>query len=471
MSSSSERSASLLKNALVFAIGTFGSKVLVLLVIPLCTHFIAAEGMGMYDLLNTLNQLLQPIAILALSESLFRWLLEQGSDRRVVYSTWLTLFVVFLLIFSLFYFAVTYFFPFNDTGLLYLLVVIGCIYQGVQYGTRGLHANKLFAIQGLLYAITYCVCSYLFVVHFRLGYQGLLYAIFIASLVAVSLMLWIQPELRQYSLKSFDKSLAKELLRYSVFLLPNQLSWWALSMLNRLFIVGFLGYAANGIYSVAMKFPTALSMVSQVFLPAWQEQAVELYGTPGADEYFSLIFKRYARLLFCLLFPGVPATVMFVRLAMDVSYGQASELVAILYLGACFSALSNFMGVLYLCARDTRGAASTTIWGALANAILSIVLIPTLGLVGSAISSALGNMMIWLIRIVQTKKYCALQCSYVEIVVLAMTVVILSILANACTSLIGIAVLVVIGAFAALALNHKSIAWVVSMVKGRVARR
>lgn len=50
----------LIKNTGIFAIGTFGSKILTLLIIPLCTHYIATDDMGIYDMVYTIIALLQP---------------------------------------------------------------------------------------------------------------------------------------------------------------------------------------------------------------------------------------------------------------------------------------------------------------------------------------------------------------------------------------------------------------------------
>lgn len=77
----------LIKNTGIFAIGTFGSKILTLLIIPLCTHYIATDDMGVYDMVYTIIALLQPIAVLAIPESLFRWVIDAKADKKSVYST------------------------------------------------------------------------------------------------------------------------------------------------------------------------------------------------------------------------------------------------------------------------------------------------------------------------------------------------------------------------------------------------
>lgn len=412
--------------------------------IPLCTHFITTEDMGIYDMVYTIIALLQPIAVLAIPESLFRWVIDASADKKGVYSTWLGLFAGLTMLFSALFWICWLILRFTDALLMYVLVVLSCLYQGLQYGTRGLHNNKLFAVSGIVYALVYSLGCYCLVAIIHVGYRGLLYAMLVATVVASLSLVVPQKALRSFAASGIDWQLAAEMLRYSLFLLPNQLSWWAMTMLGRLIIVGFIGFSANGIFSVAMKFPSALTMVSSIFTPAWQEQAVMLFEKDGKDEYFSNIFNKYAILLVTLLIPGIPITKIFVQTVMDPAYFSCFDFVALLYLGAGFNALSAFTGVLYMCARDTKGAASTTGIGAAVNVATSLLLVPTIGLMGTALGNLLGNVAIFIARLVQTEKYCVLHVDWAKIIIYGIVVIIVSMLSSAITSLLLIGLLLLV---------------------------
>lgn len=450
------RAKSLIKNTGIFAIGTFGSKILTLLIIPLCTHYIATADMGVYDVVYTVIALLQPVAVLAIPESLFRWIIDAKVDKRAVYSTWLTLFIALSAMFTIMFWICWLIIGFGDALLMYALVILSCLYQSFQYGTRGLHNNRLFAVSGILYAVVYCASCFALVVVLGVGYQGLLYAMLVGTIVSSALLLAAQRELRSFALSGIDRVLAKEMLGYSLFLLPNQLSWWAMTMLCRVIIVGFMGYSANGIFSVAMKFPSALSMISSIFTPAWQEQAIMLFDSDEKDAYFSKVFNQYAVLLLTMLIPGVPLTKLFVRVAMDPAYYSCFDVVAVLYLGAVVNALSSFVGVLYLCAKDTKGAASTTILGAVANTALSVALVPFVGLMGATLGNLIGNAVILVVRLRQTRKYCALRVQWAKCLYYAALVIISSLVTAALPSLTAVAVFTVACLLAFVIANRKS---------------
>lgn len=457
------RAAGLLKSTGIFAVGTFGAKVLTLLITPLFTHYIDPAGMGKYDMLYTVVSLLQPIAVLSIPESLFRWILDESKDKGAVVSTWRVLLGVLVMLFSAAYIPIWLVFRFEHPVLIYLLVIGVSVYSGAQYGTRGLHNNKLFAFSGVLYSLIYCVVSFVLVVAMGAGYLGMLYAMLAATFGGACVLLAVQPQLLRPSCRIFDRAMAKGMLRYSIFLLPNQLSWWALSWVGRLFIVGFLGYGANGIYSIAMKFPSAFGMISSVFGPAWQEHAVAQFSDSDKDAWFSRIFKMYSSLLGSTLLVGIPLTKIFIVFFIEESYAGAFDIVTLLYFGALFSAFSTFYGVMYLCARDTRGAASTTVLGGATTAVLSLLLIPLLGLVGAAIASMSGNLVVWVARLVQTRRYSVIAPPYSRIVILLSLNCVITAVITAFDSIAVDTVLAVIGAFAAVVINRSALSGIRGM--------
>ena len=80
--------------------------------------------------------------------------------------------------------------------------------------------------------------------------------------------LWLQftPHPRK---KAFAK-----MLKYSIPLIPTTVFWWITSVSDRYMVNGYIGDTANGIYAVSYKIPTILTIVSSVFMQAWQFSAV-----------------------------------------------------------------------------------------------------------------------------------------------------------------------------------------------------
>lgn len=58
------------------------------------------------------------------------------------------------------------------------------------------------------------------------------------------------------------------MLRYCIPLIPAAIFWWIMGVSDRYMVNWFLGSDANGIYSVAYKIPTILTILAAVFMDA-----------------------------------------------------------------------------------------------------------------------------------------------------------------------------------------------------------
>jgi O-antigen/teichoic acid export membrane protein len=72
----------LLSNTAILGAGTFVSKVLVFLLMPLYTALLSAEQFGTADILTQTANLLIPLAALGITDGLFRFTLDADAERR-----------------------------------------------------------------------------------------------------------------------------------------------------------------------------------------------------------------------------------------------------------------------------------------------------------------------------------------------------------------------------------------------------
>ena len=77
----------LLSNTAILGAGTFASKVLVLLLMPLYTAILSASEFGTADLVAQTANLLIPLASVGICDGIFRFALEESADRKQVLST------------------------------------------------------------------------------------------------------------------------------------------------------------------------------------------------------------------------------------------------------------------------------------------------------------------------------------------------------------------------------------------------
>ena len=444
----------LVRNTLLFTVGNAGAKLLMLIIVPLYTYYVSTEQMGQFDLVNTYVGLFSPLACLALHEGLYRWLLDTNTkDKDVLRTGLLTSFITvagFDIIAWIFLKIINY----SYRSEFILLVTAAAFYTIAQFITRGLRNNKILAL----------------VIWLRLQARGLLLSMAIAYIVAIAFMVAVQHLARDYVIPgNVDRDLAEDLIKYSLPIVPNNIAWWFVSASNRIVINWGMGDAANGIYAISMKFPTLVNMLSTFFYQAWQEQAISEYDSKERDAYYTKIFNIYFKVLLAGIIALLPITKFIIVYFMDSSYHDAYLFVGLLYLSSVFNAFAGFYGTGYLSTKKTIGALTTTMWGAIANAVLTAILINTAGLYAAAFGSMVGNAIIWMTRIVQTRKYFNIKIEWTKFIFLLVLCAAMIVAVNV-AGLIAMIALEVIACVFFLLVNKDLIVLVIGQITKRMKK-
>ncbi len=407
------KESNLVKNTLLFSVGNAGAKLLMLIIVPLYTYYVSVNQMGDYDLVHTYTNLFAPLACAALFEGIYRWLLDSKSSRADTIKTGYVLAFACMAVFDVIVFAALKAINYNYLWEFLLVADSQCLYSMTQFTTRGLRNNKTYAVQGIVYSVILILSNILMVILLRWQARGLLYSVFAANMLTSVAILASQKTFGNYFRKGkVQKSLAKDLFKYSLPIVPNNIAWWLVSGSNRAIINWALGSVGNGIYAIALKFPTILNMLSTFFYQAWQEQAITEYDSAGRDAYYTKILNIYIKLLLTGSIALIPVSKFIIMFFMEPSYRSAYHYVGILYLSSVFNALAAFYGTGYLSSKKTAGAFTTTIYGAVANVLISLLLINTVGLFAAALGNMFGNLLIWIVRSVQTKKYFKIKINF-----------------------------------------------------------
>lgn len=409
------KESKLVKQTAIYAVGNLGSKVLTYVMVLVYTYFITPEEMGFYDLVITSISMLQPLILLQINDGIYRFLVDGdrenqtlliGSGVRFLCITTAAaeiLFAVFCSFFNLQY-AVW-------IGLMLASTMFLELFHNV---VRGLGQSKFYAGIGLLNSFLMLLFETVGLMVLNLGVMALIASKFLANAVCIAVMLIRQPIIRSSLKHPIHKEVLKPVIRYSVPLVPNTICWWVINSSDRYLILGFLGEAFNGVYSMATKFPTVLTTITSIFYLAWQESAIKEYHSPNRDEFFSSIFRRYYVLLFTLAICAFPATRFVIALFVSADYRSAWQYTGFLYLAAVFSALSGFLGLGYQISKETARSFATTVFAAILNFGINIGCIRFVGLQAASFSTFAAYMFLMLIRLKHAKRYFTLKIQWGE---------------------------------------------------------
>lgn len=407
MAQNQNASARLAKNTVIYMIGNLGSKILQVLILPLLTAVLLIEEYGYYDLIVTTINLITPIATLQLVEAMFRYLFGGSEEeKRVTISSVTAALVVGMTILAavialIQMFGIDLKYPF----LIYLNYITNILFDYMQKIARCQQRNSLVAVSGVINTSVMLAVEAMALLVFKMRVDGMLLANCVSYFVAV---LYLEYKLRieEYlSIAAVNVKRVKELLKYSLPLVPNSVCWWVVSACDRYVISFFLSISANGIYSIAGKFSQMLSMITSVFQMAWQESSIIESDKATRDEFYTKTFDSYMR----FLLSGYVVLLPIIRLAMPFLVAEEYRIGylynPLLLLGAVFSAFSQFYGSAYLAFKKIGGALSTTIIAAIINVTVGACLISKIGLYAPALGTTCAFLAQWLLRANQMKDY------------------------------------------------------------------
>ena len=424
------KSNSLLKNTLLYSIGNLASKGLSFILVFFTTFYLSREDVGVFDLFLTTISLLTPIVTLQLTDAVLRWLIEnnqfENKARVLTTSSFILLISIFITIVGVLIFQ--NFYPFLFYKELLFLLGFQSFFLLFQQFQRAIADNKGYVLSSVFYTFLYVFLAILFLVFFDKKIEGLLYSNIIAAFFSTVFIVFRNKVFSYIHGKYYSFQVAKELLFYSIPLVPNSLSWWVISSANRYLIVLFLGVASNGIFAIAFKFPTIVLLLVNVFYLAWQEKAIENYNREDKDDYYSTIFKKYIKYLFVISINLLSINQLFLTYFVDITFYDSWRYTSVLLLAILFNALSGFYGTIYLGAKKTKSIFLSSLISGIIVLLLSYFLIPILELLGAAIAIFFGYFFLFLFRLFETKKYIKIEFPFATFFVLFGVFMVLSVI-------------------------------------------
>lgn len=406
----------LVNNSLVFAVGNLGTKLIIFLLLPLYTSYLTKSEFGLVDLFTTTLSCLIPIFTLSIFDSVLRYAMDKNYDKQAVLINSIVVTLCGFILSILFYPIFINILPFDNLIIyFYLILFFQSINSTLTQYVRAQGKIRLFAVSGIINAFILLVCNVIFLMGYHMGIIGYLISLIFANIITF-LFLIIKGKLRySFKVSKINVKLTKEMLLYSIPLIPNALMWWIMGLSDRYIITYFLGLSATGIYAVANKIPSVLNMINSIFFQAWQMSAIEEYDSKDKSKFFSNVFNVFSIVML------VSTSIILVNLKLIIkffvadNYYEAWEYVPFLLLGVVFSSFSGFLGTNYIAAKKTKGVFKTSVIGAIINIIVNVILIPKIGINGASIGTMVSFGAIWILRVIDTKTFVDISINYKKI--------------------------------------------------------
>ena len=397
-------------NTIIFAIGTFSSKILSFLLMPYVTSKLMPEQYSTGDLIQQTANMLIPIVFLQINSAALRFALDKNENKSDVFTIGVRTTIKGFLVFLIFYYPVTLI-KINDMALgdyapiLYLFVLVSGMRQLCQQFVRGCGQVRIFAVDGIIATATTLLFNLLFLGPLHMGVTGYVLAVVASDFMSV-IFLFVATRLwDNLHFHKVNKKTKIDMLKYSVPLMPTIILWWIINVSDRYMVTGFVGSAENGLYTAASKIPNFVTMFSSIFIDAWQLSAVDEYDSEDKSEFFSKVFRVYSGGIFAVSSGLILFCQFITKILVKPVYYDSWKYVPILIIATTFSCLVNFLASVYMAEKKSVMAMVTALTGAVMNVALNLILIPLIGAIGAAIATVASFVVVFVFRGANTKKY------------------------------------------------------------------
>lgn len=396
----------LFSDTVILGLGTFGSKLLVFLLMPLYTALLSTAQYGTAELITSTANLLIPVACVGISNGIFRFAAERETDQRAVFSSSVALLGIGTVVFGIlspFLSLIGYF-----DGYVWLIIfyVISANLQAVcaQY-VRAIDRTRLFAVQGILNTLLTILFNIFFLVVFDMGVTGYVLSVVIGNLLTTVFLVITARLWNVFSVGSIDRRMMKDLLKFSLPLIPTSVCWLITDLSDRYMVTYYCGSAVNGIYSAAYKIPTVVNLLSGIFLQAWQFSAVaQSSDEDSCKSFYTEVFRGFLSLIMI----GAAGLILFSRfltgLLLNNAYFEAWRYMPTLLCAAAIEAVVAFLASVYMVRKKSMHSFFTAMIGTLLNILFNLLLIPRIGALGAAIATLLGYGAVLIVRLIDAPR-------------------------------------------------------------------
>lgn len=401
----SNRLKSLFSDTIAFTLSGMSVKVLSFFMVPLYTYFLSTEDYAITDLVNLSIQLAIPILTLSISDAVLRFGLDAKTENNAALGEGLRVTIAGTLLSIPICLSIVFFVHDAWLGLFsFLLFTFQNFSNYFSSYFKCANKTKIMAIISSVTGMTIVCFNVAFIAGLHLGLIGYWLGNVIGNLLGVSLYV-LNGGWKAFSLiTNKNESTLRQMLKYSIPLMPNSLFWWINSSMDRFILSAMTTLSFVGLYSAASKIPQILTTFAGFFFQAWNISVFKNFGSAESSQYFRRGFVVLSNLLFLGGSLLIILTVPFAQLLFSGDFFEAWRLVPLLITGTAVSLLNQFLGSVFTASKETKMIFTTTAIGSMVNIVLNFVLIIGIGGIGAVIATLVSYIVVYFARAVRISK-------------------------------------------------------------------
>lgn len=419
----------LITDTFIFALGNLGSKIILFFLVPLYTNYMTTEDYGTADLVFTVGQLLIPFVSLTIFDAVLRFGLSQNTNKQnILKSSFLV-----ILVGSLITIFVTPIFKLYEPlapwrwyccGYV-ILTMIGNVEMNY---LKMIEKNKAYAVISIFQTLVLAGANVLLLAKFHWGIKGYLIATILGSATTVTLAAIAGHIIPVFKIGKIDKVLLKEMIKFSMPLILNNVSWWIIQSSDKIMLEAMVGTVSLGLYTIASKIPSLINVIISIFSQSWGISSVKEFESSNDKSFYSDVFASY-----CII--GFGATVCinaiikpFMSIYVSGVFIESWKFVPLLLVSASFSVISSYFGSLYGALKKSVNNLCSTLCAAIINILVNYLCIHYFGVWGAIIGTAIAYIVLAFYRMIDVLRFIKFDPKWKNIVINSLIILLQAIL-------------------------------------------
>lgn len=341
-------------DTIIYGLSSVVSAAIGFFLIPIYTSVFSPADYGVISLINTTQALIAIFVTFGLDNSVATWYYSHPSevDRSKSFTSWL----IFSLSMGIVIALVLYFGSKSISavllgdekyfGLLQIqaLTVVCASISKIPIILFRFQRKPLLAVaQAVSLSLVTVVFSILFVLKMQMGIRGAVLSQALAGLISVLFVIGVMKN--RLDLKNFSPELLKDMLRFSLPLVPMALLMWGQGSAMSYLLNIYLPKYEIGLYQLAVSCSGIISMVTFAFFQAWTPFALSIRKNENSSQIYVNVFHCYAvAAAICTLLVSLVAKPFFGLIANE-KYFAAAPLLGLLCLNVFLSGVPQVLSI------------------------------------------------------------------------------------------------------------------------------
>ena len=401
------RRTELAKNTAILTVGKICTQFISFFLLPLYTAILSTEEYGTFDLLVTYSTFLLPLVNWQFDQGIFRFMLDvrgQKDEGRKIFSTLLFSSILQSIAYLILFVIIAPMLKIENAYFLLLYVILHVFTALLLQFVRGLGKSVKYTVASFISASSTTVMNVIALVFLGMGLQGLFVSTLLAQVFTLIYLVLSSRCWEYIAVKAVKAKVFRQVAAYSIPLIPNNLAWWVINASDRTIVSHFLGTAANGIYSVANKFPGVFINFYDIFNLSWTETVSLHFKDKDRDEFLSdtmnSLFKMFAAACF-----GIVTVMPFVfPIMVNKNFSAAYNQILILMYAMLFRILVGLYSCIYVAEKKAKKIAYTSISAAAINIIVNLLLINVIGVYAASVSTLVAFGAMFIVRYIDVNR-------------------------------------------------------------------